>query len=1123
MKPSQWFAEFLHRRNLPKPSGDPLYQYRLAESEYDSLLTLLKTSAVFDLKTAQTVVDWDVIFVLYASEWIRRNYVGSWGWGGVFKSIGFDHTTSQTGIRNKFVEDGLRKWGRPVREMNGSRRFLGTVLTEGGLPLNQLKNGSWITNVLVPSLETHIRIGADLSNQVNNRIELIPSSFQSEGLTTMLVEICKIVVKLREDYKLAGQSAPWLVLDKADARWRERFPLPLNDDQAERLLTVLLSVASKKSDDSSESYNFEQVTELRNVGIGQPEVVTIINNPQFLTLDIPELRPLEEVATTQLTIDLMSVDKETITWCKAIRTQLGNDKNALKVLGKPKLLTGNAALSEYSIVVRNFGQKVAQLPIANSMVLPPEQPWLFYEKNGKHILKGVASQRIDAASVYIYAPENAILSFDCEDKPYDECAELFGGLVYKLRGTVECKISDAKYRLSSTSSNVSSGYALLGDLLDIASVPKETFVGSPKAIQVREDGLRINSCEGSLVLEAKLSGSSAPWRQAKDLSTGVYEIRLLDSDGFTLLRRRIGVLPKSFSYSADPDEDSPLRGTIILKGSRGVSSAFGEHVVNKGVVELGPDEVKIQLEAKDQPPRLAQIELQCAHSHKSLRLAFPFPSRGLLLFDETERRIPLSSRLNVNRLAGYRLSLFVGNFSIRKYLYVNFALVDPTLPADELKELRISDRLRVENNHIEFKIMDWSDSINSLLAFSQHIDSHVEIEIDVSGISYEKISVRRYRNDLNRDLERGELILDGEALASMSDDELEGTTLCCMRINLPHENSATLEPLRSGETHTGAWDFKLIGRKSGPWLVYPELDSRRQFRPLYWNIEGESVSSDSNQSTLTAAVCIEPEVNRMTAIDAVLASMALNPAHPSWSYLDDLWEKTAHLPMSTFDVWRVGSRNKQFLTSLQFRGNQSICLKLETDFSISWEAINFDDWSTVLNTQLSCLDEQLNDRKLAREIMVKKIEAIDVFNDALQGMKLHFLTLCGQPEALESKIFHSNYDEYRLLMIKDQSQRLILRHANSLWPRHLNMGLRAACLELPGSYHKIINSQNRHQESVLYLPIVLAFSFARPDLIEMSLTQADQFKINRLKQFDQDWFSIVFKLVSGNLIANLHE
>ena len=47
MLPKDWLKQFLTSRHTVAPDGQPLYRYRLSESDFETLKTSLKTSALF--------------------------------------------------------------------------------------------------------------------------------------------------------------------------------------------------------------------------------------------------------------------------------------------------------------------------------------------------------------------------------------------------------------------------------------------------------------------------------------------------------------------------------------------------------------------------------------------------------------------------------------------------------------------------------------------------------------------------------------------------------------------------------------------------------------------------------------------------------------------------------------------------------------------------------------------------------------------------------------------------------------------------------------------------------------------------------------------------------------------
>jgi len=79
---AMWKNHLLEDRNLTKPDGRPLYQYRVSGNEYKALQQLLSHFlAKVPLNNIHTRSCIPGLFVLYAAEWWRREFNGSsWSW-----------------------------------------------------------------------------------------------------------------------------------------------------------------------------------------------------------------------------------------------------------------------------------------------------------------------------------------------------------------------------------------------------------------------------------------------------------------------------------------------------------------------------------------------------------------------------------------------------------------------------------------------------------------------------------------------------------------------------------------------------------------------------------------------------------------------------------------------------------------------------------------------------------------------------------------------------------------------------------------------------------------------------------------------------------------------------------
>ena len=147
---AEWFKAFLEKRHLTRPSGGMLFSYRASKEEYLSLRTLLARNLGCLLGTPWTFSSAAecACFVLYASEWWRREYSGGpWRWTHILQSIGqpFELDVLE---RTAAVERGLRAWGH--RPGGQGKKYLGAIVAHGGLPLQLVAKGDGsITRLLI--------------------------------------------------------------------------------------------------------------------------------------------------------------------------------------------------------------------------------------------------------------------------------------------------------------------------------------------------------------------------------------------------------------------------------------------------------------------------------------------------------------------------------------------------------------------------------------------------------------------------------------------------------------------------------------------------------------------------------------------------------------------------------------------------------------------------------------------------------------------------------------------------------------------------------------------------------------------------------------------------------------
>ena len=204
-----WIRQAFKKRDLQLADGRPLYRYRITDAEYTELKTLLTESTGESVGRAIRTLSWDAAFVIYAAEWWRREFAGKWGFEELFQSIGVDFRALSVGSRNDLIERGLNKWRREVRVKNYKRRFLGTIATEGGLPLYRLReSGGWLNQILQPTLRRHISKGFAIPSLIEAYSSVIPVSLQSEELSDVLEDVAEATVRLRSAHDLHSKNSP---------------------------------------------------------------------------------------------------------------------------------------------------------------------------------------------------------------------------------------------------------------------------------------------------------------------------------------------------------------------------------------------------------------------------------------------------------------------------------------------------------------------------------------------------------------------------------------------------------------------------------------------------------------------------------------------------------------------------------------------------------------------------------------------------------------------------------------------------------------------------------------------------------------------------------------------------
>ena len=445
---SSWLGTFLLRRGIQAPDYRCLYAYHCSHEEYLDLLHQLRVLDTFDKAVNDTAAS--ACLVLFCSEWYRREYQRDhgWSWEPIWKTLGFNLSPGDLG---KAIPKGLEHyWKRPMHFYESERRnFLGSLFSEGGLPFQVLREGgsrfqTLFDRVLKQYEQWHI-LGYSTSQQVEQQLEKanLPQVFASQTSVELIAHMADQLMSLVRDYGLVQANEPVARLDAMNPKWRELFPLPLDNQTGSELLNGLLKTATveggKRRKDSSgwacRHFWHEAEPNVLKVQVSLPaEVVFQLSiQPSTTRFELTILEGAEVIAN--LGPGYAVVDKG------AARIRL----RQREVMGR----RGDCSLS-LSLVAMAGGMVIASLPIENSTVALGEVPVGFEPVNDRWQLCGQASfDSLSEELLLVLPPDSALGQVDAPgDVSITEISSVLALRAFKVQGKAEFKVDcEGLYRI----------------------------------------------------------------------------------------------------------------------------------------------------------------------------------------------------------------------------------------------------------------------------------------------------------------------------------------------------------------------------------------------------------------------------------------------------------------------------------------------------------------------------------------------------------------------------------------------------------------------------------------------------------------------------------------------------
>lgn len=931
------------RRELTRPNGEMLFSYRATKDEYLSLRALLARTLEC-LGGSPWTLDSPsecACFVLYASEWWRREYSGGpWRWTHILQSIGpvFRLDVLE---RTNAVERGLRAWGH--RPGGQGKKYLGAIVAHGGLPLQLVAKGDGsITRLLVRGMRQAQLYAWDSSRLESffeaHELELV-QHLRDDDIYRLLASIVVTVLALRHECQLAGVSNPVEALDRLQPTWRERFPIAVDDNSAEPLLVGLVREAAKE---------FKPVT-------AYPVVVTrslhLAEDGETYTLvmsaEMPSSITLAALASvTGLTADAIPqsfsldlIGHERVALGDG-RQLLGGTERTVVLSGRTKRLQGDTALQEQVLVLRGMGEDLhdpAEVPGAEA--LDEAQPWVFAARDTGWLLAGVGACRIPEDDCLVAVADGVEVTPE-DDTSSVKLKGVTEGLtnhrwVYEVRGVARSSGRDGSFTVrTGQTAGLSEQLLWRGTRAPYRARPLPVYLGVPLLCRLAPEGTLTQVSTRDLEWVAPTQGG-ARIEQLRS-HCGPVDAWVLQ-DGARQRRFRMVLLPSDARIRFHSGQSE--REAAVEFQNWGIESVDAPQELAPRV-ELQANGVRLELQAPAHPPASLSVSVFWARSPHSLRLDLPFPATGGRFMTADGNLLASGKTVPIRQLHAVRVQVFDRNPDAPKRYTLSVELLGAK-GGNGAGRLHLEHAIPIDRQGFgELRLMELEASLLGLMCQSDQLDARLELRLCVAQSTIAKLYVTRYDADLERHALA--MTVSDACLSTLTPGELASVHLRALPLLFPDALEIELKQSQSEGTPVGRWEVGSLSAERGPWMIYPAADSRLQLRPTLF--PGFAIGAASGRTAklcpLGNAMAVQEAETRTHTIERVVAEMAADLDHESWILITRQYQVLSHLPLSTFDYWRALAKEMPSSLAAVLKlshDTPSLMKRMRDELGVVWE------------------------------------------------------------------------------------------------------------------------------------------------------------------------------------------
>lgn len=1110
--------EMLKARGLDEPAKRPIYAYQVTSREYEQLQGALRE------RSHRRPKDWANVeaaeFCIFAAEWWRRNYAGGyWSWEGLTSAIGAKSWNRYEHL--ELVERGLQYLNREVIEFTSSRQFLGTLATEGGLPLKLItsQKGALIDafREIFEDFKLYTIRSRDPRKVAHGEMWRFPQVYQqAEHIPKLLGEIAYQVWDFAA--QIEGEGDYLEELDREVPNWKSRLPLQVADDEMKELLAQILGTATKYRAEAD--VEFELIRNLERDEEGEWNLSANFELPR-------------RISSRQLAENL-GVDKDSLPYALKLKAKYGGQErffasasrrgDYFRITSTTKVLhlKGSAAAEEIRLAAydgpNEFGE--SNFILAESL---GDEPWIFVSDSERPGYTLLATGSINTRESEAFVAVTEGQQIDDERGVIEELFQVAGRRFYQLMGEVSFIEGDGtrwRIRCDQPSEQL---FALRLQGLHWSF---EHAQGLPIYSMKPELWVDHSPLEPHEVYWISAGGSSPI--PLTDAPPGDGRVQILDNEGAVMVQRRICRLPDDAGirvFSANNRRPGFLRlqkfGHIQELGSPDSHVEIMDITGQNG--EAGGDfrDLQINYSGPGSPSTITLSIRWEMGAETSLKVPFP---REIGRFISAEHIFPDNAWWVAHSLSTIQAEVVPQQYP-HSSLFVEGKLIasdisDEVQRATSFEAALQSEIIRKQRTgRYLLSLGKIRREIDHALAGTMDLDAHVELRISWYGIfsssQQRRLRLYRYEGKIKR---IGGVGFQPEfrLKAPRHWGELR---LIAFRFQDPSQ-AHELTPTTDGE-----WLARLGDWEPGTWCVVGIRDGHLSHRPHIFTIEGEY------ERTEWAEICEIPNARgRREELRQFFEKLAQDFDHPAWRWIGDTFELAKELPATTFDSLDcLVMAPRACATAFVKAGEPRIegwWSRLE-ELPFFWQVISIADWKQAFEIARQSREHQAETYGLELDSTAPIKAVVEHIRNHLGSDSPAFIYLdeylnlnLGLPTE-QLKLARERDSDLAVLLELDFEELLRRRPGGEQrWPTwKIPEEIRSEPSFSEFSLRRRFRRREYWRQAVLDAPVVAAMACA----FSIRLKRTDLIHLRQIRKFDPLWFDHAYHLSLIHIIAKTED